>query len=236
MRQITDVVKHLIIINVIVWLAVEMLPGILPDLKMFFPASAEFRPFQIVTHMFDHDHRGVMHIAFNMMTLFFLGPTVENELGQQRFLILYLLSGLGAALAYTAVDYISYQQLMATLPNDLIEKITNEGRQVILGGQQYIEASSAQLNSILNIPVVGASGAISGIVVAFAVLFPNRKLMMMFIPVAIPAKYFVLIFLGLDLFLGLGRYKTGIAHFAHLGGALTGFLIVYFIFKRTFNR
>lgn len=236
MRNVTDVVKHLVIINVVVFLAVEILPAIMPNLNLFFPASDQFRPYQLVTHMFNHDHNGIMHIAFNMMTLFFLGPMVEHELGQQKFLALYLLSGFGAALAHMGVDYYYYSQLSVGADPLMLDEIAREGRDVILSGKNYVNDTYRQINEILNVPVVGASGAIYGVVIAFAVFFPNQPLMLMFIPVPIPAKYFAVGIIALDLFLGMGKYKTGVAHYAHLGGAITGFLLAYFVFRRTYNR
>ena len=144
-----------------------------------------------------HDPTGIGHLLFNMLTLFFLGPQIEQSLGKQRFLIFYFICGFAAMGLHMMLYYIGY-----------------------LGP----------------VPIVGASGAIVGIAIAFAILFPNTKLMLMFIPFPIKAKYLIGAFILFDLFSGVGGASTGIAHFAHLGGALGGFLLMnlwgYFDWRR----
>ena len=196
MIQISDVIKHLLIINVIAFFATT---AFMPEtrvmyLAMFYPTSDFFQPYQIVSHMFMHAN--ISHLAFNMLSLFFLGPTVEYALGPKKFLILYLAAGFGAAFLHFAVKYYTIS---------------------ILGFSHEI-----------NIPVLGASGAVYGVVVAFAALFPERRLQLIFIPVPIKAKYFVTGMLVLDLFFGFSGASSGVAHFAHVGGAITGFLLIYF--------
>lgn len=187
-NNLTDVVKNLLIINVIVFFGATSM-GFDRHLYLHFPMSDYFEPYQIVTHMFMHS--GVGHLFFNMLSLFFLGPYVERFLGSKRFLILYLVSGFGAVLAHMGVDY--YQYLEGTL----------------------------QL-----VPVVGASGAVYGVLLAFAYLFPDVKLMLMIPPIPVKAKYLALGLIAYDLYNGVLRSATGIAHFAHLGGALTGIILV----------
>ena len=187
MVRITEVIKNLIIINVIIFFAINYLP-IISEFKPYFhmshPSSPWFRPIQIVTHMFNHG--SPMHLFMNMLGLFFLGPTVESALGPKRFLFLYLISGLGAVLVHFLFS--------------------------------------------VN-PVVGASGAIFGVVAAFAVMFPNVKLMLMFIPVPIKAKFLISAVIIGSIFVGLFRMMPGIAHFAHVGGALFGALVVLYFRK-----
>lgn len=192
MLRITDVVKNLLIINVIVFFAVRYLipvEGIerffvlvYPWLELPDPASGvvyKFEPVQIVTHMFMHgDER---HLLFNMLGLFFLGPLVESALGPKRFFTLYILSGLFASLLHMLVS------------------------------------PSA---------VVGASGAIYGILAAFATMFPNIEMMLMFIPVPVKAKYMALGLLAIGLYMGLAGSSDGIAHLAHVGGAIMGFILI----------
>ncbi len=189
-NNLTDVVKNLIIINVIVFFGATSM-GFARNLYLFFPMSDAFQPYQLVTHMFMHS--GVGHLFFNMLSLFFLGPYVERYLGSKKFLILYLVSGFGAVAAHLGVDY--YQYMEGTL----------------------------QL-----VPVVGASGAVYGVLLAFAYLFPDVKLMLMLPPIPVKAKYLALGLIAYDLYSGVMRSGTGIAHFAHLGGAVTGILLVIY--------
>lgn len=187
MFRLTDVVKNLILLNVVVYLVgILVLPkvGLGPQfLFMYDPFEplSGFQAYQIVSHMFMHDPGGFSHILFNMLTLAFLGPMVETNLGPKRFLILYLASGFGAMITHFLIS-----------PN----------------------------------PVVGASGAVYGVLIAFAVLYPNIKLMLLFPPIPIKAKYLAIILMVIGLVSGVGGYQQGIAHFAHLGGALTAFLIL----------
>jgi membrane associated rhomboid family serine protease len=192
--QLTDVVKNLLIINVLVFFGTTTLMGDIEraSLALFYFEGGYFRPWQIATHFFMHSDFN--HLLFNMMTLVFLGPALESYLGAKKFLLYFFLTAMGASLLHTGVQY--YELHSMGNPNILI--------------------SSAW----------GASGAIYGVMVGFALKFPNTKLGLLFIPVRIPAKIFVLLIIAWDLFAGLGSLNTGIAHFAHLGGALAGFLII----------
>jgi membrane associated rhomboid family serine protease len=200
MLRITDVVKHLIIINVIVYAVfVFIFPQfqVYSILHMPWGLEQKFAPVQLVTHMFMHDPRGFTHILFNMMSLYFIGPHIEQVLGKERFLIFYLACGFAAMGLHMLLSY---------------------------------------LGIILPSPVVGASGAIMGIFIAFAILFPNTKLMLLFPPIPIKAKFLMGGLILFDVFSGIGGFSTGIAHFAHLGGALCGFVMMnvwgYFDAKR----
>ena len=184
MNRLTDVVKNIIIINVIVYIGVKITP--VRSLEQYFvlypPGSGFFKPVQVFTHMFMHGSN--FHIFFNMLALYFIGPAVEALWGARKFLFYYLFCGLGALVTH-----------------------------LVLG---------------TNAPVVGASGAIYGILVAFAYHFPNTQLMLIFPPIPIKAKYFVLILVAIDLFSGYSGASTGIAHFAHIGGALFGILLLQY--------
>ena len=229
MPRITDVVKNLLFINVIVFFARMTLPQFVPELSMFSPLSANFQPYQLVTHFFMHANP--QHLIFNMLTLFFLGPMVEQTIGAKRFLILYLLSALGAFIAHFGVDYYTYQSLIGQIdPADFVT-IRESGRELILQGRNYSDPRLGAMNALLNIPIVGASGAIYGVVIAFATLHPNARLMLLFPPIPIKAKYLAFILLGIDLFSGISNTSSGIAHFAHLGGALVGFLLIRYWYK-----
>ncbi|HZH66359.1 MAG TPA: rhomboid family intramembrane serine protease [Flavisolibacter sp.] len=181
------IVKNLIIINVLVFVATSLLDRYMLTLRlaMWPVASPLFQPYQIVTHMFTHG--GFSHILFNMFSLWMFGKILENLWGGKRFLLFYLISGIGAAIAHLAVQY-------------------------LMGG---------------NGPAVGASGAVMGILVAFGYLFPNTELFILFIPFPVKAKWVVIGYIAIDLFSGVARFSgDNIAHFAHLGGALTGFILV----------
>jgi membrane associated rhomboid family serine protease len=229
MNQFTGVVKHLVIINVIIYFGASLLetsyPAISEILPLYFPLSEHFIATQIVTHMFMHG--GISHLLFNMLTLFFLGPYVERYLGPQKFLFFYLFAGFGAMITHLGIDYIQFLSIADQISASDIATVQEEGRAVLLSGRNYVGVMG-QLNAILNVPVVGASGAIYGVLIAFAMFFPDTKLMLLFPPIPIKAKYLALGLIAFDLFAGASGQKTGIAHFAHLGGALFGFLLIIF--------
>ena len=201
MPPITDVVKNLIIINVVVFIVVQLIPEQYSNLLALYPptVSEYFRPHQLVTHMFIHAN--ITHLLFNMLGLFFLGPIVEQSIGPKKFLTLYFISGIGAMLTHIAVAYAPY----------------------LLGGGEPLYNM---------FPVVGASGAVYGVVIGMAYLYPNMRLMLLFPPIPIRAKYMALALIVLGLFLGVTGRQAGVAHFAHLGGALFGFLTLFYWKKR----
>ena len=192
MMPITPIVKHLLILNVIFFLAIKLLPPNIGNMMPFYsPATGMFQPFQVITYMFTHFDVG--HIFFNMLSLYFLGPLVEVALGPKRFFGLYMISGLTGLAAHFLVWYLPY-----------------------LTGQTDL----APLFSVL-----GASGAVFGVTTAFATLFPDRELMLLFPPIPIKAWIMALILVGIGLYQGLSGSGGNIAHFAHLGGALAGFIL-----------
>ena len=195
MQNLTETVKHLLIINVLVFMGVNTFLDDAQALRyfaLFYPESPLFQPWQLVTHMFMHG--SLTHLLFNMMSLFFIGPLMENTLGTKRFLLFYFVCGIGGALLHIVFNYYQLHFL------------------------QDID--------VLRIPAVGASGAINGLFIGLAYLFPNIEMMLMFIPVPIKAKYLAIGLLIYDLFSGISGMNSGIAHFAHLGGALFGFLLL----------
>ncbi|HEY6503565.1 MAG TPA: rhomboid family intramembrane serine protease [Chitinophagaceae bacterium] len=209
------VIKNIIIINVLVFVAQMMFDSqyhLTPKLGLWPVEADNFRPYQVFTHMFTHSPNNLFHILFNMLTLWMFGRILENVWGQKRFLFFYLSCGLGAALAHMAVEYFQYKE--------------------ILNAINYYESLglTAEADAYRNAPVyaVGASGAVMGVMVAFAFLFPNTPLYMMFLPIPIKAKWAILGFVAIDLFGGINPVPgDNIAHFAHLGGAVTGFIIVF---------
>lgn len=207
-NRIPPVVKNLIIINIIMYVATVLIGNVMYEkFSLFYFSSQWFRPYQFLTHMFMHG--GFFHILFNMYTLFIFGSVLENVWGGKKFLLYYLVTGIGAALVHSGVMFVEASSLMNSY---------EAGNMVA----QY------KLSSIYNTPTVGASGAIYGLLLAYGMLFPNNVMQLLFPPIALKAKYFVLIFGALELFLGISDSGSNIAHFAHLGGMIFGyFLLVY---------
>jgi len=249
MMRLTETVKHLIIINVIFFIAGQINPALAntlnTKLSLFFPENPNFGIWQFVTHIFMHG--GFMHLFFNMFALASFGSALETLWGRNRFLFFYFATGIGAGLIYTLVHYFqfhqTYEQLIAfELNHTEIMNILNTGSYNDLILSHVSVSDLSQFYSIFHSPAVGASGALYGILVAFAFKFPDAELGFMFIPVPIKAKYFVPGIVALDIILGLkgdsifGGYGTGIAHFAHVGGALTGYLLMLYFQRNQFKR
>lgn len=207
-NRIPPVVKNLIIINVIVFIATLIIGDFMYEkLALFYFKSPFFKPYQLLTHMFMHGD--IWHILFNMYSLFIFGSVLEHVWGGKKFLFFYLVTGIGAALLHNGVLFLQDMSL-----------------QNALAAGNFM--ARAEISQIYSTPTVGASGAIYGLLLAYGMLFPNNIMQLIFPPVALKAKYFVLIFGALELFLGLSNSGGNIAHFAHLGGMLFGyFLIVY---------
>jgi membrane associated rhomboid family serine protease len=268
MMNMTPIVKQLLIINVLFFVGTMALGDFNPDnpayriLALYYPENNNFMVWQPITHMFMHG--GFMHIAFNMFALYSFGSMLEHFWGGKKFLFFYISCGLGAALLHTGVNYLQLQSLLGSVSELNLSKsdlhlILNADYQSLFdsnGKMVQGEISAilnkvhctqeqfnylAQASSIVQSPVLGASGAIYGLLTAFAFMFPNAQLGLMFIPVPIKAKYFVPGILAIDLFLGFkgsslfGSGGTGIAHFAHIGGAIIGFLMMLYWKKNQFN-
>lgn len=234
MNRLTDAIKHLIIINVIVFVAPQLLQLDFTNmLALHFPMNENFGFWQYVTHLFMHG--SFAHILFNMYGLWAFGTPLEQMWGKKKFLFFYFSVGLGAGLIYSLVNYYQFNSLYelftnAGLSNLEISSIlksgsTNDLRVINAVTQEEFN----KITSLYNTPAVGASGAVYGVLVAFGLYFKDAKLALLFFPVPIAAKYFIpLLILG-DLFFGMTRYSVGnIAHFAHVGGALIGFIIAYY--------
>jgi len=222
--NLTPVVKNLLIINLICFLPFVILSEskyqelIVNNLGLFYFDSPKFRVWQILTYMFLHG--GWSHILFNMFALFSFGPILEYAIGPKRFFNLYFICGIGAALFQILVQAIEVHNIMGafTLSQPLLES-------------SYLQFGShaQKLFDIYSTPVVGASGAIYGLLVAFGMLYPDLELMVLFVPVPVKAKYLIPFFILLELFLGFGQFGgDNVAHFAHLGGALLGFILIKF--------
>lgn len=187
---------HLIIINVLVYLATKANSQFMyQNFSLFYPTTPWFKIWQPLSYMFMHG--GFWHIFFNMYSLYIFGKAVEQIIGRQRFTILYFAAGFAAAAAQLGVQALD--------------------------------------PAIQNVPTVGASGCVYGIIVAFAMIFPEARLTLIFPPVTLSAKWMAIIFIGIELFTGVTGTQAGVAHFAHLGGALIGWLLIWWWYKRKKN-
>lgn len=256
------VVKNLIIINVIMLLATWVTENVFhidlnSVLGLYYFGSEHFKPFQIVTHMFMHG--GITHLFFNMFALWMFGRVLEQVWGSKRFLIYYFVTGLGAAALHTFVNYITISHIesaataMLNTPspetfsafvtkyfhpfyNDLYERFIS-GWSNEPTNQLYIQQAGEYTRQLLqyqmDIPTVGASGAVFGVLLAFGMLFPNTELMLLFPPIPIKAKYFVIGYGVIELFMGVSNFQfDNVAHFAHLGGMLFGFILIKYWSRR----
>lgn len=240
-QPIPDVTKNLLIINGLFFLATLVFESrgfnLYEYLAAFYPESPYFHPWQILTHMFMHGD--ITHLAFNMFALWMFGSVVETSIGAKKFLILYFLAGLGSFALFNFVNYLQVENLKP-LALELGFRLTDFTETAVPIGHTYGEGApqvARDLMAYYTMPMVGASGAIYGILVAFGVLFPNAKLMMLFFPVPIKAKYFIPIMVVFEFLLGLQNYASDpIAHFAHLGGAIIGFILVRYWKKNYFRQ
>ena len=235
MNRLTPAVLGLVIANAAVFVAGLVMPQgsawLVEHGAFWFTANPHFALWQAVSYMFLHG--GVGHILFNMFALVSFGGLLERQWGTVRFLVFYFLCGVGAALVHNAVNAYQYgvlqDHLVAQgLTPDAIRSLFATGSGAIPPGAE-IKANLVELYQIYAVPMLGASGAIYGILVAFGLLYPNAKLALMFLPVPIAAKFFIPILLALDLLSGVTGFSLfggGIAHFAHLGGALIGFILM----------
>ena len=243
MGRITDAVKHLILLNVLFFVGGSIVgPQLTGWFALFFPESPNFGVWQFVTHMFMHG--GFMHILFNMYALWAFGSPLEQMWGRNKFLFFYFSAGIGAGLIYTAVNYFQfngiYNELMSLgMSGGDIQGILESGRYNTAILDRISEDRLVEMYQIYNTPAVGASGAIYGVLVAFGMTYPNAKLALIFLPVPISAKYFIPVLIALDLFSGVTGFSIfggGIAHFAHVGGALIGFIMMKYWQKNQFKR
>ena len=206
------VTRNLIILNIIVFIATLINREFMTaEFALFYPTSRYFHWWQILTHMFMHG--GFWHILFNMYTLWLFGSVVENIIGSKKFLLFYFICGLGAAGLHLGVEFLQMQSFM-------------EG--AALGNNVALQ----NIAVIKLTPTVGASGAIYGVLIGYAMLFPASKMTLLFPPVTLSAKWMVIVFAVIELLTGVTGTVAGVAHFAHLGGMLIGWLMIFYWRKR----
>ncbi len=213
------VVKNLIIINVLFYLAETILPAsasnaLISHLALFPWGSGHFEAYQLVTYMFLHDWQTITHLFFNMFALWMFGRVLEYDLGSKRFLTFYMVSGIGAGLLQLLVNWGEVQYLIAQVESGVGDP-----------------SLMSRISALISAPSVGASGAVFGILLGFGMMHPNSVIMLLIPPIPVKAKYFVIIYGLIELFLGVSGRASGVAHFAHVGGMLWGFLLLW-LWKR----
>jgi membrane associated rhomboid family serine protease len=228
------VVKNLLIINGIMYLATLALStqgiDLVSTLGLHYFTSERFQVYQFVTYMFMHG--GFNHVLFNMFALWMFGYMLENVWGSKRFLQYYIYTGLGAALIQLLVTYFRISALEAQLDPASVDTVYREGLSVLERGMNYTNDQMATLNGMINAPMVGASGAVFGILLAFGMMFPETKLYLYFL-FPVKAKYFVIGYGLVELFFGVAnRPGDHVARFAHLGGMIIGFLLIKYWKRR----
>jgi membrane associated rhomboid family serine protease len=239
MGKSTYAVHVLIGLNILLFiltqLGQELGNMMMTSLALYFPEHPNFRYWQLVTTMFMHG--GFAHIFFNMFALWSFGTLLEQIWGYKKFLFFYFASGIGASIIYLLVNYFQFHNLynemigLGVSPEDIQESLKTFDDSNL----KLTRDRAAEFFSLYHTPAVGASGAIYGVLVAFGMLFPNAKLALIFLPVPIAAKYFIPILIAIDLFsgvTGMSIFGGGVAHFAHVGGALIGFLLMWYWRKR----
>lgn len=237
-RNLPPITKNLLIINVIIFVAMTLVPRIGANIDLYcalrYPESPGFHFWEPLTYMFIHGD--FTHLFFNMFALLMFGGIIEWTLGSKRFLVYYLSCGIGAAFiqfGIFALMLIKYHDIFTAAE---YSQIINEGWTALLQNKVFIDPTAASLSGLVNTGTVGASGAIFGVLLAFGMLYPNREMFLMFIPVPIKAKWMVTGYAVIELLLGVGGVADGVAHFCHLGGMIFGFGLLYYWKKRgTFN-
>jgi membrane associated rhomboid family serine protease len=234
--HLPEVVKNLLIINGLFFLATITLDGMGFDMYHLFGLhqfqSDDFMPHQLVTHIFMHGN--LTHLIFNMFALWMFGKVLENVWGGKRFLIYYMITGLGAAIIHLGVSQYEIMSLQAQISTTDLSRLLDDGKYILENNQNYTNPIMGKLNLLIHTPTVGASGAVFGVLLAFGMLFPNA-LLYIYLAIPIKAKYFVILYGILELYAGISNNPAdNVAHFAHLGGMIFGFLLIKY-WKKSSN-
>ncbi len=229
LKNISPVVRNLLLINILFYIAQWTIPSFTQNLELYPISSEDFKPWQLATHFFMHSPYSIGHIFFNMFALVIFGSQLERVWGAQRFLGYYISCALGAAVLHLGVNYYRIHIIEINLSLEDLELFRNSAYDAFQKGMNFKDPVLAQLNLLHHTPMLGASGAVFGLLAAFGYLFPNTELMLLFPPIPIKAKYFVIGYAALELYLGVSNNPSdNVAHFAHLGGALVGIIIVLY--------
>ena len=230
-NQIPPVTKNIIIVNVIIFLAMTIFPneiGVMLNrycgLHYFF--ANDFIATQFISYQFIHG--GFSHLFFNMFALYMFGRTLEYMWGAKRFLVYYLVAGVGAALVQETIGIVRYNMALEGMTPQDVELVMSYGLNALHEGKNFVNPQLAQLNLVLNSTTVGASGAIYAILLGFGMSFPNERLFIFPLPFPIKAKFFVIGYAVIELYLGASGSADGVAHFAHLGGMIIALLLILY--------
>lgn len=227
LRELPILTKCLLLTNVVMFVLSFLFPALKQDLALHYFESSLFKPYQVITHFFMH--AGIFHIMFNMYALVIFGGVLEKHLGRKRFSLLYFFSAVGAFMLHMSI--ISLE--LSNLSPDVLSAIQTQGAEILANGQNYTNENLGALNLKFHGSILGASGAIMGLLLGFAMMFPNVGLQLIFLPLPLKAKYFMPIYMGLELALGVGDFEwDNIGHFAHLGGAMVGGIFMFFWIKK----
>lgn len=234
-RNLPPVTKNLLIINILIYFVCALIPGLGISVDRYcglhYFLSPDFLAWQPLTYMFLHG--GFMHLFFNMFGVLMFGSIIERVFGSARYLLFYITVGVGAALVQEGVYAIMISDAAKNLPEGLtLSYVAEEGIKIVRQGMNWTDPTLGNLNMLINTPTVGASGALFGLLLAFAMLFPNMPLYFMFIPIPIKAKWMVLGYAVLELFYGVTGLQSGVAHFAHLGGLIVALALILYWRKR----
>lgn len=233
--SIPAVTKNLLIINTIMWVASLLFSSkfdLANYLGLHYWEAEKFNAAQLFTYMFMHDTGGITHLFFNMFSLFMFGVILERVMGAKRFLLYYISCGVGAAIVQELVWTFTWQSTFVDVMAQL-NSVSASDIEAAMGPLLARGDVDAFQNMLCT---VGASGAVFGILLAFGMLFPNQPMYLMFIPIPIKAKWMVIGYGAIELFFGISHTMQGVAHYAHLGGMLFGFIIImYWKKKGMFN-
>lgn len=230
MSNVPVAVRNIIIVNIVIMLATMFKESMMVEkFALWFPESPYFEWWQPVTHLFMHG--GFFHLFFNMYALYIFGSVLERVWGPKKFLLFYFVTGIGAALVHMGVQWIEYSNALSIVGIDSAEAMSYADI-LVKNGEGMVPIGFDLIQNVYFVPTVGASGAIYGVLMGYAMLYPDSIMTLMFPPVSMKAKWFVLIFAGLELVLGVVATGSGIAHFAHLGGLIFGFLLIMY-WKKT---
>lgn len=231
MNNIPTVTKNLLIINALMYFGTFVAESYGINLSSYlglhFILSDRFNVAQLVTYMFMH--AGFTHVFFNMFAVWMFGRILEQVWGPKRFLTYYLICGIGAGLIQEAVTAVRYFSVESGMSPDAIQAVLSEGSEALYSNMNFVDPAMAKLNLVLNTSTVGASGAVYAILLGFGMLFPNQRMFVFPLPMPIKAKYFVIGYAVIELYLGLANSAgDNVAHFAHLGGMVFGFILIMY--------
>ncbi|MGB7526798.1 MULTISPECIES: rhomboid family intramembrane serine protease [Sphingobacterium] len=221
--NLPTVTKNLLIINIVCFIGTMIFDNATRFFGVFYPDSPFFKIWQVITYMFMHG--GFGHIFFNMFALVMFGSVIERILGPKRFLNYYIICGLGALILQYGIQAFEVYNIAGTIKASQFLNF-NYTTGMVSTNLPITQDQLGTLLSIYGTPMVGASGAIYGLLLAYGFLFPNAELMLIFLPIPIKAKYFIPILIVIELFLGFSNTGGSIAHLAHVGGALFGFILL----------